>query len=194
MATQEQQTQSKPQKNKKNLVIFEIVLAVLVLAGLAVLINWHRWFGYQSSVVETGQKARIVKIVKTYKDLREGEDLLPDHSQKKMTIAEIPPGTQILNVVTNVTEEFRLPKGEGVAASNLIVEKGGLQLSSGDIATLPSLQSIHFENRKGNTGEIGIYSLTDPVSLVLRVHSDANADLTKLNSGILEVYITEVSP
>jgi len=194
MATQDQPTQPKPSKNNKNLVIFEIVLAVLVLAGITVLINWHKWFGYTSYTAETPQKAKIVKVVRTYKDLMSGTDLMQDHSRKKMVVTEIPPGVEILSIVSNVTEVFALPGTEGVHTTGLFIEQNGKEISSGDLAALPNLASIGFENHRQNLAEFSLYSLTAPVNLMLAVEADANANLDKLKSGIVEFYITEVTP
>lgn len=170
-----------------------IILAGCIVTAFTLLGGWYfGFFTQQSVVVEEPVKTRMIKIIKTYKDVAAAPLLDTDAINRALTLLEVPAGTQILSVVTNVTEEFRFANGDSALLYALRARIDGQDVSAGDIGAPMGLNSVKLNNQLGSAQEIGLYSLEKPVEVVAYIHGDNDADLANLRSGVLEVYITVV--
>lgn len=178
--------------NKNTVITIAGIGAAVIVAAFFVAYTLGM-FTPKSTTTEEPAKARIIKVVKTYKDVATAEKLSADGSDRKLTITEIPAGTEIMSVTTNVVDAFTLSEGITASAVSLRAEVDGVEVSSGDLAAMPALNVKGISNLHGSANEFGLYSFDQQTSILFRMLGDNNTDLAQLRSGIIEFYITVVS-
>lgn len=177
--------------NKKTLIPIVVLAVIIAFVAGAYFLDI---IGTPKSVtVASPVKAQMIKVVRTYRDVAQATKLTPDGSDRKLMIAEIPAGTEIQSIVTNIADPFVLPGNIPVYATSVRAERRGLEVSSGDLAAMPALDVTGISGGRGSANEFGLYSLDEPVSIMFRIQGGNATDLSTLRSGVIEFYITVVS-
>lgn len=176
--------------NRRSLIALTIVLTLVAAVGIFQAFR----ASYTEAVTENLLKSliRMHRYRVTYTDVINGTNVGGDPSVKKVTLLTLSGGDQILSMVANITTGFAIPTAYNVSAESVRAERGGVEVSTGDLMLPPDLSDVKFENLLGNAIETLFFSESLATDVVITVRSGDGSSLNNLTAGQVDFYVTSV--